>query len=421
MTELGQCTVAGAVVERARIHVPPAGAWVADLEFLEAPDVAGRVTIQVGSRQLVGTVAPRFGGTHVLQRRVRVVAGGGGWGGVLPARAYHSDGGVAARTVVEDLVRESGEQLDGFAPESARLVGDDFVRPIGPASRALEDAIGAVPWWVDYDGKTQVGMRATSPADATRYEVLDFEATTRVAEIAVDELDAVVVGSVLSERLDEPQTVRELELEISAEGLRIRAWCGGAAGSLGRGLDALAAIARAEVERRLFGLWQYRVIQRSGDRLELQAVRAADGLPNVLPISIWPGVAGAFAEIAAGAEVLVQFVGGLRSFPIVTHACPKGAGGFVPFTLKLTADSSITVEAASEVVLDAAAMKLGALAVEPPAWASKVLEELVKIQVALNNATSSPSGGALLWTIPGTQYVPPTTASEIAAQKTTCE
>jgi hypothetical protein len=73
--------------------------------------------------------------------------------------------------------------------------------------------------------------------------------------------------------------------------------------------------------------------------VELQAVRQAAGLPDALPATQIPGIAGAWAKLANGAEVLVEFIEGDPSQPIVTGFTPKGGGGFVPERLTLGATS----------------------------------------------------------------------------------
>jgi hypothetical protein len=323
-------TVAGEPASSVTVHVPQIGPWFAEVELEGAPELSGRVTIALGELELEGTVDESHSGTRGLQRRLRIVAGGGGWGTLLGARAYHADNGVSARTVAEDAAREAGEELGSFAPASAQLAAD-YVRQSGPASRVLEDVLGGVPWWVDEQGLTQVGTRSSSRPAEGSYEVLEVVPDEHLVTLGVDDLRSIVIGSVLSAGLDEEQTVRELELVVSADAVRVRAWCGGSATSRDRLVDALGAFVDRRTDRRLFGLWRYRVVQMSGDRLELQAVRRAAGLPDILPISMWPGVAGAHAHPAGGSECLVQFVEGDRTMPIVTHYVGKDSDDlFVP-------------------------------------------------------------------------------------------
>lgn len=325
-----EATLEGEPLRAVRVHVPPVGPWWADCDLIEAPDLEGAVTLALGELDLSGTVDPRYAGTHALERRVRVVAGAGGWGTVLEARAYHNDSGVRARTVADDAAAAAGETIATFALGEERTVAD-YVRQAGPASRVLEDIIDGTAWWVAYDGQTHVGSRGTVEIDPSSYDVLEYDPRARVATIAVDDPRVIVVGAVLDgEQLDEAQTVRELVLELTEDALRVRAWVGGDGSSLGRLGTLVRRIVQRATDGRLHGLYRYRVVRLSVDRLELQAVRPAAGLPDVLPISMWPGVAGSHSEPAAGAHVLVQFIEGDRRLPIVTGFAGKDGTGWTP-------------------------------------------------------------------------------------------
>lgn len=401
-------SVGGEPATSVTVHVPPVGPWFAEVELEGDPDLSGAVTIALGELELEGTVDARHTGTHGIRRRMRIVGGGGGWSTMLAAKAYHADNGVQARTVVEDAAREAGEELGGtFEPASTRLAAD-YVRQTGLASRVLEDAIGAAQWWVDYDGRTQVGARSSSTPAETAYEVLDYAPDERLVTLAVDDLRSIVIGSVLSEGLDEAQTVRELELVVGADAVRVKAWCGGAASSRGRLGDLLWSIVSRATDGRLFGLWRYRVVRMSGDRLELQAVRQGAGLPDILPISMWPGVAGVHAEPALGAEVLVGFIEGDRTMPIVTHFAGKDGVGFVP--QNVTHDVQTLI-------------KVGAAASEFAAKAQATLDRLTAIVNGFNGHTHSytaPSSGGSASTT-GTPATPLATPASVAASKVKVE
>lgn len=76
--------------------------------------------------------------------------------------------------------------------------------------------------------------------------------------------------------------------------------------------------------------YRYRVVKMAGDRVDLQVVSKDLGLPDALPVAIWPGLAGASANLTPGAIVLVEFVEGDPTMPIVTHFEAEGGGGFRP-------------------------------------------------------------------------------------------
>jgi hypothetical protein len=329
-------TLNGQGLQAVQLHVAARGPWYADCELQQDPPLSGKVTLKLGTLSCVGTIMPEASGTFGLQRMCRVVAGGGGWGKELGAKNYHNDAGVKASAVAQDAARETGEQLGGFLPAAER-VGNDYVREKGAASRVLEEAAGkGVGWWVDFAGLTQVGSRGSlSPAKGS-YQVLAYDPLQRLVTLAVDDAAAIDIGSVLTdERLQGPQTVHEYEVRIDKGGpLRVLAWTGGD-GSEGRLASLLRSIVERATDGKLFGKYRYRVVRMVADRVELQAVRRGAGLPDVLPVSMWPGVAGAHAELAPGAEVLVEFVEGDRTQPIITHFAGKGGPGFVPVSLAL--------------------------------------------------------------------------------------
>lgn len=339
-------TIDGEPTARVEVTIPATGPWWADVDCIEAPALSGAVEILVGSLQFLGTVDASAAGTFGLQRRVRLVAGGGGWGRLLPAKAYHSDGGVSALLVAQDAAREAGEVLGDFAPSLAR-VGIDYVRQAGPASRVLEDVIGGVEWWVGYDGVTRVGARGAVAAEPGAYELGEYDPRQRVATLALDDLSLVGIGTVLSERLDAPETVREIVISVEADACRMRVWTGDARRS--RAASAVRAIVDRATDGRLHGLWRYRVIRMAGveddTRSELQAMSRAAGLPDILPISAMMGVPGIHAELSMGTEVCVQFVEGDRTRPVVTHYIGKGGPGFVPVSLEIGASGGAPMAA----------------------------------------------------------------------------
>lgn len=337
MTDDAYVTCNGQRVAALTINVANVGPWIAEVDFEEAPSVSGAVTIKVGDTlTLVGTIVGPQDGTHLEQRRCRVVGGAGGWGRLLGRKNYHNDvtGGVKARLVAEDAAREVGETLGDFAPESERI-GRDYVRSVGAASRVLEHVIGDVPWWVDYQGRTCVGVRPATPAAASGYDVLEYDPRNRTLTFSVDDPSTVAIGQVLSQPpLEAPQTIREFDLHIEPGTTRVVAWCGGSERERGRLAGLMRAIAQRATDESLFGKYRYRVVaMRDDGRVELQAVRKAAGLPDVQPIAMWPGVAGAHAELAPGAEVLVEFIEGDPTQPILTHFAGKGGAGFVPTSI----------------------------------------------------------------------------------------
>lgn len=327
-------TLDGNPIQELRLYVPHQGAWFADLSLTEAPSIGDAVEIAVGETSLSGTVTES--GTRGNQLRCRVVAGTAGWSDDLSPKAYHNDAGVKALLVAQDAARGVGETLGSFVPSEER-VGSYFIRRAGPASRVLERAAGGRPWWVDYDGITHVGPRESLELFEGGYEVVDYDARTGVVTLHVEDLgvDGVAIGGVLRAGLDAPQTIRDLEVVVTEGESIVYAWCAGGESARGPILDPLVSIVEGVLERRLLGKYRYRVIRMSGDRVELQSVRRRVGLPDLLPVSMWPGFAGVHAELAGGAEVLVEFIEGDAAQPIITHFAGKDGVGFVPESIAI--------------------------------------------------------------------------------------
>lgn len=343
--------VNGETVIEGRLHIPNVGPWWADVVFEAAPDFddGEAVTFALGAYELSGTVDPDHNGTFGEQRRMRILAGGGGWSTPIAPQHYHNDAGVLARAIVEDAARLVGETLGAFEP-AADKVGIDYVRQSGPASRALEDAIGGAAWWVDESGATVVGARATFEAAADSYQVLESKPAERLATLAVDDLETIGIGAIFSEGLDAPLTAFELEVIVSPEAARVVVWGGGTARGRGRLAGVFESAVASIVGRQLFGKYRYRVVKMSVDRVELQAVASAAGLPDVLPVAQKPGVAGAHAKLTPGSIVLVEFIEGDRTLPLVVAFAGKGEEGHAPEELDFAVTTSLRLgsDAATE-------------------------------------------------------------------------
>src|SRR5262252_4327925 len=336
MTDDAYLTCNGQHLTALHVDVANIGPWIAELDFESAPNVSGRVEIHAGSLVLSGTVRPELAGEYVEQRRCVVVGGAGGWSRQVGRKQYHNDAKIKARLIADDAAREVGEVIADFAPASERI-GVDYVRSAGVASRVLEQVIGdGVAWWVGYDGRTYVGPRPAVPlALEAQCDVLGYDPRNRVLTFGVVDPGVVQIGSVINQSpLTEPQTVREFALYITADSTRVVAWVGGSDAQRGRLAGLLEAIARRATDAPIFGKYRYRVVtQRDDGRLELQAVRREAGLPDLKPIRVWPGVAGAAADLTPGAEVLVEFIEGDPQQPIVTHFAGVDGPGFVPVSL----------------------------------------------------------------------------------------
>lgn len=329
MTEI---SINGHGLTQLRVLVSNVGPWIAECDLQENPTITDRATIRAGSLTLTGTVGR--GGEYGLQRRVRVVAGAAGWSNEIKSKPYHNDAGVKARLVAEDAARECGETLGQFIPTDDRL-GRDYVRSAGVAARTLEACSGGVPWWVDYAGITQVGPRAAVDISPDRVQVLSYDPRSRIALLAPDDPTDVAIGGTLPQ-LPSQGVIREYQIDISPKQFRVTAWLSTGENESGKLASIMRRIIQRTTDAPLWGLYRYRVVSVAGDgRLDLQAVRKASGLPDVATVSQWPGIAGTASKPAPSSEVLIAFIDGDPTQPIVTHYSGQDGAGFVPTSIVL--------------------------------------------------------------------------------------
>jgi hypothetical protein len=308
-----------------RLSLPATGAWFADVsvDLPESGSVpSGRCVLTLGTDVLTGTVDPRMTGKKGFIVSVRVVAGGGGWDKSVPAVHLHNDAGVTSTAVYSVTAAAVGEVVTDTAP--AR-VGVDYVRGAGPASRVLSGA----SWYVDASGVTVVGPRAPAVLAATA-DVLDWEPVTRRATVAYDSV--VWPGTIISSPLFGDVIARDVEQSFVPDGVRATIWCevSTAAGGDpvgGRLARALAAIARESVGAAYLRRHKYRVVLQGVDgRVTLQSIARGGAVPDLLQsVEVWPGVAGVTQTMGLGSTVLVAFVAGDPSLPVVAGF--EAAGG----------------------------------------------------------------------------------------------
>lgn len=334
------CAVGKSHCTKLSLFVPWKGAWYVDAILDDSTEtLSGPVVVTIGTLELRGAILPSSSGEFVLARSMRIVGGKGGWGTLTDPADYADDAGVDARAVADDAAKVAGETIGDFDPEEPTLE-THFVRRIGPASAVLERSLGdGRVWWVDAQGVTHGGKRTTFEPTAGSYSVLNYSPLNRRAEIALDDPASLWVGAILTDRLSEPQTIRDLEIHVEVDkasgagSCRAIAWTGGDDSSqsrLGRALDALLD---QRDSARLYGTYRYRVIEVLDDdekRLALQAVRPRPGLPDVLPVSPTAGIAGGVSTPNLGSVVRIAFDEGDPTMPFVAHwpsGDPENASG----------------------------------------------------------------------------------------------
>lgn len=372
-----------------RLVVPSTGAWFVEVDFdLDGrSEPSGRTMVEIGGRTLRGTYDAKASGRIGEKYRARIVAGGNGWSRELPALGFHNDAGVLAANVISTTAASVGETIGTTL--STRLAVD-YDRAAGPASRVL----AGVPWFVDFDGVTQVTTRATvaNPAEA---DVLSWDPLTKVARIA--SADVIVPGTKLEDSRFGTVYVREVEQVFTSEGATALAWCESSpSSSPNRIAAALALIAREAVRPTYLAPHRYRVLSQSiaDGRLTLQVVKKGAVPEKLEAISPWHGISGASEKFTPGAVVLVEFVEGNPELPIV-RSYADGS----PLELELSATVQASIDAPR------VAMGLGTypVALAPPvvsalsailAYVSAVVSGLSGVAPALAAAVAAPASSA---------------------------
>jgi hypothetical protein len=305
--------VNGNAAARMRVQVGARGPGWADVDLTDPVELAGAVTVTLADVTLRGTVVS--GGVAFGRAAYRIVGGAGGWGRALPAKPYHNDAGVKAAIVLADAARECGETA-GALPTI--LMGHHYARKAGTGQETLN--LLAPAWYVDFDGVTQFGARTASTytGDAVRSRV---SPAAGVTELVTDTIAALVPGV----QVDGAAPATDVEYNLDADRLTARVY---ARRGLSRQLDAIRRVYLGLFpEARYRGTFEYRVTTQDGERLNLQPVRVASGMPSLARVPVRPGVSGWRGDVKLGELVLVVFADADPSRPnVIAHDAPDAPG-----------------------------------------------------------------------------------------------
>ncbi len=211
-------TLNGSVVRKAQVFLPYRGVWYADV-WLASPDVlSGAATLVLGGLELKGTILT--GDAFQGAADYRIVGGAGGWTKDLPPKGYANVSGLKLSTIASDAAKEAGETLV-IQSTANRDLGPGFARMRGQASDVL-DVLDA-DWWVDTSGVTQVGTRP--PATVTSVlEVVHYEPRDRMATVATETPEALVVGATVSLTGAPEMTIGQIVYRLEEGSIRTELW-----------------------------------------------------------------------------------------------------------------------------------------------------------------------------------------------------
>jgi hypothetical protein len=276
------------------------GAWVAEMQL--DPDLPipllGRATLQFGTATLLGTIDPKGSGTFLKNTVVRLVGGGGGWDTVVPKQDFYSPSGVSSAAVFPATGLLVGEVVTVQAPTILGI--KHYERSTGPASRVF----AGLDWWVGFDGVTVVGTRLPAVQDPTLV-IVDFDPLEQ--KVTFNSPNPLLPGTVLVDPRFNGAVpiVRDVEQTLDKNGAHGFAWC--SATGVSRLSSALQNFVLETAGRQFLRAYRYRFVAPQGSDLALQAVNPVAGVPDLIPVTPWSGLAGCFNKLTLSQEVFVAW------------------------------------------------------------------------------------------------------------------
>jgi hypothetical protein len=324
-------SLSGHTASQARVAWPAWGLWWADVDTPEPVELSGRVALDVAATSFSGTIVA--GGAFDGRAAYRLVAGAGGVNKALPKKSYVNDAGVALANVLGDAAREAGEALTG-AP-STRL-GSHYARKEGETFGDLLQRHCPSGWYADTDGTIRIGTRAATTYDGTALRVR-VDPRGAVIDLAVDSLAGLAPGV----QVDGSGPASDLQVDLTTDRLTVRVY---SASPTTERLEAYADIIRAVFPSLAYlGVWEYRVVTQSAERLNLQPARVASGMPDLRAVPVRPGVSGVKAVVTPGELVLVCFADGDPSRPQVFAHDHADAPGWMPIAFQIGGPAALPV------------------------------------------------------------------------------
>ncbi len=327
----------GHACSAATLSVPGVGLWYAAVDVADAAALSGSITLRVLDTVWQGFIIA--GGPVDGRARYRIIAGAGGWGRELPPRAYQNDAGLPISRLLGDVASEAGEAL--LSPPTTPQ-GVHFSRPRGPAAFCL-NLLTPRAWYAQADGVIAFGTRPALPASGLPV-VARNEAARMVELAATDSVAGLLPGAAT-----EFGTAADVEYELGSDGLRVRLY---ASLRVSRRADAYRRLYEAsDPTARFRGTFEYRVVSQTAERLNLQPVRSRADLPDLARVPVRMGIPGAKAQHTPGAQVLVNFLDGDASRPVVTGFDSPDAPGWMPIRLELGGPAPLGVARLTDPVI----------------------------------------------------------------------
>lgn len=336
-------TFAGKQITSSRVVIPSWGLWYQDVAIDGEFNLTGAQSSTINDLTLSGTILS--GGAATGRSFFRVVGGAAGWGKTVKKKSYANDAGVKLSKVLSDVASEVGETIDLSTVDSSASVGTTWTRPEQAASKVLEQ-VAPSNWYVGTDGITRIGKR--TPSDLTVKVTFTSPLDRAAGEVEIStETIATIVPGLMIDGLKAVDVVHEVEdgkLRTSIYGER-------STSTNSRRLDAWRTLLdQLDPNRAFRATWEYRLVTKSGNRVNLQPVLTSSGMPDLSNVKIRPGLAGSKSSLALGCVVLVTFVNGSPNKPQVTSVEDADGGGFLPLTTSIDAQTTVNLGGASSPV-----------------------------------------------------------------------
>jgi len=297
-------SLSGSAASRVRMQVPAYGVWWADVDLTGPAELARGDSAQLVVGDVEASCTVVDGGSADGRAAYRVAGGGGGWGQEVEERSYQNDAGVSVSLVVGDVAADVGETVSGASGNTSR----HYVRAAEPASFVLH-RLYPRGWYVDFEGVTQIGQRAETAYEGSATRTRRAPGVG-VIDVATSEVAALVPGVTVDGSL--PAT--DVEYILDGGRLTARVYVGT---RMARRLAAWARLFDAlDPARRYRGVYDYRVVSQSTDRLNLQIVRTSTGMPDLARVQVC-GPFGLRAVATPGAVVKVAFTDADPARPFV--------------------------------------------------------------------------------------------------------
>lgn len=218
-------SIAGLPVMEARINIPRAGPWTAEL----AVDAANALQVPQGSRQALEISSPIAGsmefegtvfrgGTYAQNVTLRMVGGAHAMSEKCKAHFYQD---APLQQVAIDILADVGESLSPTSTPSVLSAQFPFwatiAQPAGMALSLLAGAVGAT-WRVLIDGTTFIGIDQFQKSALTSFQLVDFRPMDGWQAIAA-ELPDVFPGESFN-----GFKVSSVEHAVNSRGSRAKIW-----------------------------------------------------------------------------------------------------------------------------------------------------------------------------------------------------